>query len=115
MTKVWCINAYANEITTTGFTIHIDTWNDTLLYCGAGYWVAYLTGKAQVTSGRYHTDDIRTWENPHHVNNGRVDFGGEFASKPQVLLGINNLDMSCEANLRLKVKASQITEKGMTW
>ena len=113
--KSWRIKAYASDITNTDFKIHIDAWDDTVLYRGGGDWVAYPIGKALVTSGSYNTMDVRRRENPQLNNSGNVSFGGAFAFPPQVMLGLNSFDFDCSHRLRLKVSASNITSKGMTW
>ncbi|KAK6541136.1 hypothetical protein TWF694_008508 [Orbilia ellipsospora] len=113
--KNWRIKTYATEVTATGFRIHIDTWHDSVLYCGAGYWIAYPSGKALVTSGQYSTADVRSWSNPRLKTSGQVSFGDVFAFPPQVFLGINSLDLSCKYNLRIEATTSEITCKGMKW
>lgn len=53
----WRIRTYATEITTTGFRIHVNTWDDTVLHCGGATWVAYTAGKPGVGSGSFSSGD----------------------------------------------------------
>lgn len=114
--KNWRIKAYSTDISATSFTLHIDTWGDTVLYCGAASWIAYPSNKALVSSGTYNTTDVRAWNDPQANNSGNVRFkDGTFAGPPRALLGLNSLDLACGHNLRLKASADSITNAGMTW
>ncbi|KIW29918.1 uncharacterized protein PV07_05703 [Cladophialophora immunda] len=47
----WRLKTYATDIDLTGFTIHIDTWNDTILYVGNASWVAWPASTPNVVTG----------------------------------------------------------------
>ena len=114
--KNWRINATATNITTTGFTIHLDTWADTVMYSASAAWIAYPADKANVTSGTYNTQDVRPWNNPRIDNSGRVDFpAGALAGSPKVLIALNSLDVDCGNYLRLKLSADCVSKTGMNW
>ena len=114
--KNWRINATATNIATTGFTIHLDTWADTVMYSASAAWIAYPADKANVTSGTYNTQDVRPWNNPRIDNSGRVDFpAGALAGSPKVLIALNSLDVDCGNYLRLKLSADCVSKTGMNW
>ncbi|KAM0351023.1 hypothetical protein ACHAPU_002803 [Fusarium lateritium] len=72
--KNWRVLATASDISPDGFTIHIDTWADTILYAATAHWIAYPGDKAGVTSGVYKASDVRPWDRPVLENLGRVEF-----------------------------------------
>jgi hypothetical protein len=112
----WRVNAYATDITATGFVIHIDTWADTVLYSGRISWIAYPSNKPNVSSGRYNTQDVRPWDQPRLANSGQATFGGSgFARPPRVLTALNSIDIDHAHNLRINLNVDSITTTGMTW
>ncbi|KAG9029150.1 hypothetical protein FRB95_005608 [Tulasnella sp. JGI-2019a] len=58
------IKTYAQNITTTGFTLHISTWDDSILYTASTTWIAYPPNRNNITSGTYNTLDVRPWNEP---------------------------------------------------
>lgn len=114
----WRVRAYATDITTAGFTVHADTWGDSLLYSAGVSWIAYPSDKKNVASGRCSTKDIRNRSSCQRNNEKRVSFFADkkmsFTAPPRVVVGINTLNVDCSHNMRLKVYADQITKSGMT-
>lgn len=111
---VWRLSAYAADITATGFTINIESFYDTVAHSAAASWVAYPDDKPNVLSGRSNTWEIRPpWSSPL-CNSAYVNFGNVFAAPPRVLLAINKIDIDHSKNMRLKVKASDVSAAGMT-
>lgn len=114
--KSWRIKIYANNVTSTNFTLHIDTWRDSILYSATASWVAYTAGRPNIFSGRFSTTDIRRPSCPQLYNSAYVNFGRNvFTAAPKILLAINSLDIGCQAHMRLEVKASSVSAAGMTW
>lgn len=111
-----CLKAYETNVTATGFTMHIDTWADSVLYYATASWVAYPANKPNTSSGRFAISDTRPAKCPQLYNSGYVDFGKDvFTSPPRVMLAINTIDIDKSQDLRLAVKASSINAAGMTW
>ena len=114
--KGWRIRAYPSDVDAQGFTIHLDTWADTTLWSGTASWIAYPAGKAGVVSGSFSTQDVRPWNQPQLLNEGRVNFpAGAFQGTPTVLIALNSLDFSEEHGLRLKLSADSVSKDGMNW
>lgn len=112
----WRVKAYATDIDAHGFTIHIDTWADSILWSASASWIAYPAGKPGVASGRYSTEDMRPWNQPQLFNAGRADFPeGAFEGPPKVLIALNSLDMDQAHNLRVKLSADSVSKNGMNW
>jgi len=114
--KNWRVTATATDVTATGFTMHLDTWWDTVLYVATAAWIAYPSDKAGVASGSYSTQDVRPWDKPQLTNSGRINFpAGTFTGNPNVLIAFNSLDIDHSRNLRLKLSADSVSKDGMNW
>jgi hypothetical protein len=114
----WRVRAYATDIDPTGFTIHIDSWSDTLLYWGNISWIAYPGDNPNTTSGVFSTSDVRPWNQPQFHTVGHVDFQNGTVPKqtpPHVLVALNSIDIDHNYNLRINVFADNITSTGMDW
>ncbi|KAM0499409.1 hypothetical protein ACHAP8_005562 [Fusarium lateritium] len=112
----WRVNATATDIDTKGFTIHLDTWADTVLYAATAHWIAYPSNKTGVTSGTFNVTDVRAWNQPQLLNTGRANFpANTFQKPPLILIGLNSLDVDYRHNLRVKLGATNISAGGMDW
>lgn len=114
--KNWRVKTFATDVSPVGFTIHIDTWADSILYTAVASWVAYSAGKEGVASGSFTTLDTRSWNKPQMYNSGHEGFqNGVFEKPPRMFLAINSLDIDHGQNLRLGVTADHVSAGGMTW
>lgn len=114
--KNWRVEATATDVTADGFTIHLDTWSDSVLFSATAAWIAHPSSKAGVTSGSYNTTDVRGLYPPRLRTEGRVDFpAGTFTATPTVLVAFNKLDVDCVNNLRAKLSAESVSQCGMNW
>lgn len=113
--KNWRIRAFATDVTATGFTIHIDTWADSVLHTAVACWLAYPAHRTGVASGNINTPDMRLWAQPQLQNSGHETFTGALDKSPKVFLALNALDMDHGHNMRLAVTAENVSAIGMTW
>ena len=112
----WRIRAYATNVTSKGFTAHIDSWAHSQLNGAAMCWIAFPKGKSSVASGSFSTSDVRSWSNPKPKNSAMVKFkNGPFKNPPTVLVALNMLDMAGNANLRISTDISEVTTEGFRW
>lgn len=112
----WRVKTFATDVTTTGFTLHIDTWSDTKLMWTMASWMAYPTDRPGVASGSFSTRDIRSSGQPQVYNSAFEPFAsGVFEKPPRVFLALNSLEIDHGQNLRLKVSADNVSAAGMTW
>lgn len=110
------IRARAENVTTTGFDLVVESWGDTLLLSAIATWCAYPKGQDRVASGKVSSSDTRRWFPPQAANEGKVNFpSGAFDKVPKVYFALSELDMDSSANLRIKVSADKITAKGFNW
>ncbi|KAI4128919.1 MAG: hypothetical protein LQ341_006628 [Variospora aurantia] len=113
--KNWRIKTYATDIDTKGFTVHIDSWADTIMYQAGMTWLAYPANHPNVASGAFSTDDIRSANKPQLENTATVKFGASFAKTPKVAMALSGFDFDREKNLRLRLSTSAVTPTGVTW
>ncbi|KAI4283567.1 MAG: hypothetical protein L6R35_005126 [Caloplaca aegaea] len=113
--KNWRIKTYATDIDTKGFTVHIDSWADTIMYQAGMTWLAYPANQSNVASGAFRTDDIRPANKPQLENTATVKFGASFAKTPKVAMALSGFDFDCKKNLRLRLSTSAVTPTGVTW
>ena len=112
----WRIRAYASDVTSKGFTAHVDTWADSVMNGAGCCWIAFPQGKARVANGSFSTGDVRSWSDPRPKNSATVRFKeGTFGQPPTVLVAINMLDMAGNADLRVGVDVDQVTKDGFRW
>lgn len=110
------VRAHVSGVDAAGFTLHIDSWADSILYSAGATWIAFPTGKPGVVSGVYNTQDVRPWNQPTLSTSGTVSFpAGAFQSAPRVLSGLSSLDVTKDANLRIKASVAEIAASGFRW
>ena len=108
--KNWRLNAYATDIDQWGFTIHIDTWADTILRRGVASWIAYPADKAGVTNGYVGAN--------RESMGGSVDFpAGTFDNGiiPKVVMAASYLDFGYKSNMRFSSNVTGIGHGGMSY
>lgn len=116
----WRVEAYpSHDVSTTGFTININTWADSILYSADASWIAYVQApdKIMIQSGAADTRQYRPW-NPAQLTNGaKVDFpAGSFDRPPKtLLLAVNRFDFDHRYNLRFRAYADAISDAGFRW
>ncbi|KAL3965565.1 metalloprotease protein [Purpureocillium lilacinum] len=113
--KNWRIRVYPSDIDNRGFTIHADSWADSILYSAGVTWLAYPTDQPGVTSGTFNTQDVRPWDRPQAENSGVFNFPTAFSKPPKVIMALNTLDYDHTRNLRLRLSTSSVTNTAITW
>ncbi|KAJ9658043.1 hypothetical protein H2201_007938 [Coniosporium apollinis] len=115
----WRIKVYADGIDKDGFTIHLDTWADTVLYAAQASWIAYPKenqGVSRITSGSDDTSKYRPWYPAQEKNGRKISFKeGLFDKVPKVFAALNYLDFDSAKNMRIKASTPQVTTDGFTW
>ena len=111
----WRANAYATDVTPAGFTLHLDTWADSVLYDARATWVAYSAASQNIASGSFSTNDIRPWNQPQPSNSGLIAFSQPLSQIPRVTVGLSSIDIDCGHNLRINASITNVSQTGMTW
>ena len=112
----WRALTTATDIDAKGFTLNIETWSDTILYCAQTCWIAYPEDREHIFSTSVSTMEVRPWNEPQHQANKEILFNSiEFVKKPSVFIALNYLDVDCKANLRINAYVDDITTTRLTW
>ena len=74
--KNWRVITKVSDIDANGFTIHINTWADSILYRAVAGWIAYQGDRPYIFSGTANTQDVRPWNKPQLLNSKSIGFGG---------------------------------------
>ncbi|WYZ38153.1 hypothetical protein EsH8_III_000067 [Colletotrichum jinshuiense] len=109
------IQVYPTDIDNKGFTIHANSWSDSILYSAGVTWLAYPADQPGVTSGKFSTDDVRPWHKPQAENSNTFNFPVGFSKTPKVIMAIDSLDYDHSKNLRVRLSTSSVTNTGITW
>jgi hypothetical protein len=80
----WRIRVYPSDIDANGFTIHADTWADSILYSAGVTWVAYPADQPGVASGFFNTQDVRPWDKPQAENSGVANLKSPLTRRPRL-------------------------------
>lgn len=108
------VNAYTTHVTATGFTIHIDSANDCVLYSGGATWIAFPAGSPGVQPGvitttratsdtRYEKTDCITF--PEHT----------FDEPPKALIAVTALHFLQGSELDFGVLVNNVEVSKMDW
>jgi hypothetical protein len=117
-TANWRVKTTVSDIDAKGFTIHVDTWGDTVLYLGGAAWIAYPEDRPFVYSGTANIQDVRAWNAPAQANSKAIDFGNPnppFWKTPSVFVALNSIDIDKKANLRIRAYVDNVSTNGLTW
>ncbi|KAG6377579.1 hypothetical protein JVT61DRAFT_15397 [Boletus reticuloceps] len=112
----WRLSVSASNIDRSGFTLHIETWGDTILYYARACWIAYPEDREHIFSTSVNTMDLNpgsvTKPQPKHSRDITFDTVG-FWKNPSVFVALNFLDVDCKANLRINSYVDGVTKTGL--
>ena len=115
----WRVRASATDISSTGFSLHIDSLGDTQLFGAGASWIAYPAGKVGVVSGTCRTEAITPQLRPSEQgiigDGGEAKFMSGFNAVPQVFIAFNMLSVSWREFMKVNVTVDSINKVGMTW
>lgn len=108
------IKAYTTDIKSDSFVIHIDSWDDTVLFSASASWIAYPADKASVLGG------VVESKNPSPQSgitlSERIDFApGSRAKPPIIQVFLNMLDFDGSKALKIRASVDQVTKDGFNW
>ena len=106
----------ASNIDANGFTLNIETWSDTNLYCAQTCWIAYPEDREHIFSTSVSTGGVRPRNEPQHEHSAEISFKSvEFFKRPSVFIALNYLDMDCKANLRINAYVDGVSMTRLVW
>ncbi|KAL5638021.1 hypothetical protein ACGC1H_002326 [Rhizoctonia solani] len=104
------ILAQAINVTTTEFTLDVQTWDDSVLHDSKVSWIAVPQNWPNVAAGDY------VFKNDEALPEYKQDitFDKPFKRAPRVLVALNKIHASKDHGLQIEAKAESITPEGMT-
>ena len=114
--RTWRLKTTAADIDTKGFTLHIETWLDTILYAVRIGWIAHPANGARIFSNSVNTGGILPADRRGVRRSGELSFRAlEMPSVPSVFIALNTLDIDCKAGLRINAYVDNISSNQLTW
>ncbi|KAI0107738.1 hypothetical protein GGR51DRAFT_514909 [Nemania sp. FL0031] len=111
----WCVRVYPTDIDTNGFTIHADSWADSILCSVSVNWLVHDVNHPAITSDRFNIQEIRPFNTPHDRASGIFHFPVILPTAPKVIVAIDSLDCDKSPDLALSLGTSSITRANFTW
>ncbi|KAG6917579.1 hypothetical protein DXG01_001927 [Tephrocybe rancida] len=114
--KGWRFKTSATDIDVNGFTLHIETWGDTILYSAQVGWIASPEDETHIFSTSVNTQEVRPSNQPQATQSKAITFQDiEFWKKPDVFVALNSIDIDNKANLRVRAYVDDVSQQGLTW
>ena len=112
----WRLKTTATDIDVDGFTLHIGTFLDTMLYAARVGWIAYPEDRKHIFSTNISTADIRPVDQPQQLHSKEISVNSaEFLKTPSVFIALNYLDIDCKANLRISAYVDDVSTTSLVW
>jgi len=106
----------ATDIDEKGFTLNIETWDDTILYAAGVGWIAYPEDRTHIFNTSVEAAEGQLWDMSQNQNSKTISFGDvEFWKSPSVFVALNMFDLGCGPNFRLTAFVDHVTQQGLTW
>ncbi|KAF8464497.1 hypothetical protein BDZ91DRAFT_730038 [Kalaharituber pfeilii] len=108
------VKAYATGITENLFQMHVETWNDSVMYCTGCTWLALHPKASEMgfQTGTFSTTEDHPREPPIQITNHWITFEHPYDAIPSVVLWLNSLDTSKHTGRRIYVIASDVSKSG---
>lgn len=113
----WRLRTYSSDVDLSGFTMHIDTWNNTELYVGNASWIAYSGASTNVMSSSLRTSNVQpldstnyTWGEVVHADWPDLVKTGK---APVVLAAFGMFDIDNNSLLRFSALDANVTADGI--
>ncbi|KAF8603540.1 hypothetical protein BDV93DRAFT_579642 [Ceratobasidium sp. AG-I] len=91
--------------------VHLDSWHDTVLYSAGCTWLDVCKHDRDFQFGTYATGELSA--NPNKPSTP-ITFDRPYASVPNIIVWIKDLDLDKGTNYRVKTYATNITRTGFT-
>lgn len=114
--RTWRLKTTATDIDTKGFTLHIETWLDTILYAARVGWIAYPENRENIFNLSVSTGDILPADRRGLRHSDELSFKAlEMPSAPSVFIALNSLDIDHKAGFRINAYVDNISTTRLTW
>lgn len=100
------VRASSSDISSFGFTVHNNSWEDTVLYRASSSFIATDGLGSDVDAGTVNVHE------GFHQTEKSIKFNTKFSAPPTVLVWLSGLDVEKGRNMRVKCLASSVKEEG---
>ncbi|KAL0634981.1 hypothetical protein Q9L58_006099 [Maublancomyces gigas] len=103
MNEAWRVKTYSSDVTKTGFILHIDSWDGSMVLTAGVAWVAFPGDDESICTGRLDTWEPPSWKSSTLREDGRVTYeypSGNDGPHRQLLL-IDTIEVENAAGLSL--------------
>ena len=109
------VSAYAEDVTTTGFTVGARTWSSSEFYSAGVGWIAVPADSSVFRAGTYSTSELHHYTQPAQKHSKSLAFSSPTRDNPQIFTALNHIDMPNAQNLRIQLNEDTVSGKGFTW
>lgn len=102
------LNAFANEVLTTNFRIHLDCWADTTVWSAGATWLEVAQDDPDIQIGKWGTQDDHPWSQPQVATSAKITFPRPYAAPPNVVLWLHQVDMAKDQGWRVRSYTSDV-------
>ena len=106
------VEASADNLSKNGFSIHLNTWADSILLAAAASWISLPSNDGDIQSGELRTSDLRPWYRPESRFSKGVTFARPYREVPNIFVQLQGFDLDIGCRLRVKAYAADITKVG---
>lgn len=114
-TSPWRVAAYAQDITTTGFTVGALSWGKSSFQNVGVNWIAVPADSEEFRAGTYCTLEVHPRDKLDQKHSRSLAFSSSIRDKPTVFTALNLIVMPESQNLRIKLNQDMISGNGFTW
>lgn len=111
----WRARAYAEDVTTSGFSVGASTWSTSKLFSAGVGWIAVPAKSTVHRAGTFSTAELHPWDQPVQKNSKSIEFSSPIRENPVVFAALNAIDMSDKQNMRIELNKTSVSGKGFTW
>ena len=109
------VTAYAEDVTTTGFTVGARTWHTSKFYAAGVGWIAVPAKSNVFRAGSYSTSELHHYTQPAQKHSKSLSFSSPIRDNPQVFTALNHIDIPNAQNLRIQLNEDTVSGTGFTW
>ena len=111
----WRIRAFPKDVTMTGFTVVVESWNKSEFKAVGVSWIAIPANSTHYRVGSYSTTELHGPDRVGQKHSKAIEFSPPLGDKAYVFTGLNKIVMYNDQDLRINLWKESISGKGFTW
>lgn len=111
------VSSWAEDVTCHGFTVHVSSWHDSVVYSAKVSWIA----SCKCPAIKHDTCSVGQWPNdPITINSAktiRVDFPEPFppTARPSAIVALSGCDIETGVNVRVSLEVQTVEQDHLTF